>query len=221
MFTQQKLMVSLAFVLITASSCLGDSVYVLGADLASGRGLFGAVDLSTGGFHQIGPDIEGSTGLAPGPNGSLLTLTFSGTLHSINPANAVTTAIGPTGLADCITPASPCGPTSANTIGSLGSMVYAADFANNLYSVNVLTGKATLIGPTGIPAIPFIPITTNPDGTFNAYDEALFGANRKLYATFDAFTIDPATFTISSLLIGSRSLSNRYRDRRCDTHRSQ
>jgi hypothetical protein len=37
MFTQQKLMVSLAFVLITASSCLGDSVYVLGADLASGR----------------------------------------------------------------------------------------------------------------------------------------------------------------------------------------
>ena len=201
MLTRQKLTISLAFLLINAFSCLGDSVYVLGADLTTGGGLFGTVDLGTGGFHQIGPEIEGSTGLAPGPNGSLLTLTFSGNLNSINPANGVTTTVGPTGLGDCTTPASPCGPMSANTIGALGSMIYATDFANNLYRVNALTGQATLVGPTGILAIPFVPLTTNPDGTFNAYDEALFGANGKLYATFDAFTVDPATFTTSSLLI--------------------
>src|SRR6185437_5598532 len=137
----QKLALSLAFFLIAASSCLGDSVYVLGTtDLATGQ--LGTLDLATGAFHQIGPVIEGSNGLAPGPNGSLLTLTFSGNLISINPANGVTTTIGPTGLADCTTPASPCGPTSANNIGALGSMVYATDFANNLYRVNALTGQA-------------------------------------------------------------------------------
>jgi hypothetical protein len=175
-------------------------VYVLGTtDLAMGE--FGTVDPATGAFHQIGPDIQGSTGLAAGPNGSLLTLTFSGNLNSINPANGVTTTIGATGLSDCTTPASPCGPTSANTIGALGSKIYATDLANNLYRVNALTGQAALIGPTGIPAIPFAPLSTNPDGTFNAYDEALFGANGKLYATFDAITVDPATFTAASILI--------------------
>ncbi len=44
-------------------------------------------------------------------------------------------------------------------------------------------------------------LTVNPNGTFNAFDEGLFGANGKLYATFDAFTVDPTTFTTASVVI--------------------
>lgn len=204
MVNRTRPVVLLAFIVLAASSCLGSSVDVLGADLATGNGLFGTLDLGTGGFHQIGSDIpatQGSSGLASGPNGSLLTLTVAGDLNSINPATGVSTVIGPTGLGDCSTPASPCGPNSANYLGGLGATVYATDFANNLYKVNPLTGAATLIGPTGIPALPFIPLTNNPDGTLNAYGETLFGADGKLYATFDAFTVNPDTITPESILV--------------------
>jgi hypothetical protein len=204
MVNRTRLVVFLALILIAPSSCLGASVYVLGNDLASGNGLFGTLDLGNGGFHQIGSDIpaiEASSGLAPGPNGSLLTLTGAGNLNSINPVTGVSTLIGPTGLGECSTPASPCGPNSVNWLGALGTSVYATDFANNLYKVNPLTGTATLIGPTGIPALPFVPLTTNPDGTFNAYGETIFGANGKLYATFAAFTVNPETITPESILV--------------------
>jgi outer membrane protein assembly factor BamB len=83
----------------------------------------------------------------------------------------------------------------------VGGRIYATDFDNRLYQINPLTGVATLIGPTGIPALPFTPITTNPDNTFNAYDETLFGANGNLYATFDAFTVSLDTFDLASILI--------------------
>jgi len=47
-----------------------DSAYVVNANSQ-----FGTVDLGTGAFQQIGPDMpEPGTGLVPGPNGSLLTL---------------------------------------------------------------------------------------------------------------------------------------------------
>jgi len=174
-----------------------DSVYVVNSNSQ-----FGAVDLGTGAFQQIGPDMpEAGTGLAPGPNGSLLTLAVSGNLDAINPATGVTTVIGPTGLGDCSFPTSPCGPNSASTIAALGGTIYATDLANNLYRVNPLTGTATLLGPTGIPPLPFTLLATNPDGTFNAYDQALFSANGKLYATFDAFTVNSTTFTLGTVVI--------------------
>lgn len=170
MLTQQKLMFSLALVLFTASASAGSSVYVVGQQ-------FGTVDLVTGAFQQIGPNLlEGETGLVPAPNGTLLSLAFTGKLNSINPATGATRVIGPTGLADCSMAGSPCGPTSANTLGELAGTTYATDFHNSLYRVNASAGAATLIGPTGIPAIPFIPLSTNPDGSLNFYDEALFGA---------------------------------------------
>ncbi len=194
MLTQQKLMVSLALVLFTVPVSADSLVYVVGRQ-------FGAVDLATGAFQQIGPDLlNGETGLVPGPNGTLLSLAFSGELNSINPATGATRVVGPTGLADCATPMSPCGPTSANTLGELAGMVFATDIHNNLYKVNPLTGVATLIGPTGIPAIPFIPTTTNPDGSFNFYDEGLFGAGGKLYATFNTGTINPVTGMITHVI---------------------
>ena len=70
------------------------------------------------------------------------------------------------------------------------------DLSNNLYSVNPATGAATLIGPTGIAAVPREICLCSTD---------LYGARGKLYATFDVlvgysfpFTalIDPELYVI-------------------------
>jgi hypothetical protein len=204
MFTRQKLILPITVALFSAPVCSGSSVYVISTNLDTLRNQFGTVDLTAGAFHRIGHDIEGSTGLALGPNGSLLTLGFTGNLNAIDPATGVTSVIGHTGLGDCSTPMSPCPPNSANTIGGLGGAIYGTDLANNLYSINSSTGAATLVGPTGIPSLPFIPLSNNSDGTFNAYDETLFGANGKLYAVFDAFTVNSTTFKLATVLIPDR-----------------
>jgi hypothetical protein len=195
MVTQRRLTVSLALVLFTVPASADSMVYVVNGEQ------FGTVNLGTGAFQQSGPGTpEGADGLVPGPNGSLLTLAFTGNLDSINPATGAVSLIGATGLADCSTPASPCGPTAANTLGKLGGTIYATDLNNDLYTVNPLTGAATLIGPTGIPAVPAVPDSTNPDGTFNAFDSTLFGAGGNLYATFDAITINPSPFTVTPVI---------------------
>jgi hypothetical protein len=178
-----------ALLLSSSSATAASAVYVV-----NDNSQFGTLNLTTGAFTQIGPATpEGETGLVPGPTGSLLTLTYSGNLDSINPVTGATIVIGPTGLADCTTPASPCGPSSASTLGYLNGKIYATDFQNNLYSVNPLTGAATLIGKTGIPSVPSVPFSMNPDGSFNFYDEGIVGAGGKLFATFDAASFNPAT----------------------------
>lgn len=188
----------LSLIMFTAS-CLADSVYVIG-----GSGHFGTIDLATGNFAPIGPEVpEGSTGLVMGPNGSLLTLAVSGNLNSINPATGVTSFVGATGLGDCTTPASPCGPNSADNIVRFGSAFFATDLANNLYTINPSTGAASLLGATGIPPLPFKLLATNPDGSTNAVDQTLFASGGKLYATFDAITIDFSTFTITPVIPAS------------------
>src|ERR1039458_6893843 len=86
MLSQRQVMVSLALVLCTLPASAGTLVYVV-----NNSQQFGTLDLATGAYQQIGPNTpEGETGLVPGPNGSLLTLTFSGNLDSINPATGVT-----------------------------------------------------------------------------------------------------------------------------------
>ena len=202
--TRQSLILSLALASLAATAYGGPIVYVVGLDQGSGTQQFGAVDLTTGAFHQIGSALpEGSAGLIAGPNGKLLTLTFSGKLDSINPATGVATVIGPTGLGDCTVPTSGCGPNSANALTTFGASTYATDFAGNLYSVNQATGHAALIGLTGIPAVPFVPGVVNPDGSFNFFDETLFSAGGKLYATFDAATFNPATFVTTPVVLAN------------------
>jgi hypothetical protein len=177
---------------------LAESVYV------SDTSRLGSVDLTTGAFHQIGPDFpDASQGLVYAPNGSLLTMGFSGNLNSINPSTGVMTSVGPSGLSDCSTLASPCASNSVNVLASFQGGTYVTDFQNRLYSVNPSTGAATLIGSTGMPAIPFIPLSENPDGTVNIYDEAFFAANGKLYATFDAEHIDFSTGEITPVIGGA------------------
>jgi PEP-CTERM motif len=192
----RRLIVSLAFVLLPASA--GASiVYVV-----TGNQQFGTVDLASGAFHQIGPDMpEGSGGLIPGPNGSLLTLTFSGNLDSINPTTGITTVIGATGLGDCTVADGRCPANSANGFGEVGGKLYATDFANNLYSVDPATGAARLIGPIGIPAVPPGFPNFHDAGFISAFDESLFGVGDRFYATFEAVTIDPETFRIVAAVI--------------------
>jgi hypothetical protein len=167
-------------------------VYVVTAtgNLPGTEAQFGTVDLATGAFHQIGPDTpEGQANLVPGPHGELLSLTYSGDLESIDPANGKISVIGATGLDGL-----------AVDLAEVDRKLYATDLSNNLYSVNPATAAATLIGPTGIPAVPGIGTPNMP-----LYDESLYGARGKLYATFDVlvgysfpFTalIDPELYAI-------------------------
>jgi hypothetical protein len=166
---------------------------------------FGTVDLRSGAFLPIGPGIPPDVGVAlvQGSGRSVLTLAFSGNLDAIDPVTGVTRVVGPTGLGDCSTQVSPCGPNSPNAFGSLDGRLYATDFASNLYSVNPVTGAARLIGPTGMPPLTFIPLSTNADGTVNVYSSTLFSARGKLYAIFATATVDFATGTVKPVIPGA------------------
>ena len=201
MRVHSTLIVLFALVLFTTAAYADSLVYIV-----NGSQQFGTLNLATGAFQQIGPTLPeaGSFGLATAPNGSLVTFAYSSNLYSINPATGSPTLVGPTGLADCATPTSPCGPTSSATLGNFAGKIYATDFQNNLYDVNSVTGAATLIGATGIPALPFVPGTQNLDGTVNLFDESFFAAGAKLYMTYDAFTFDFGSLTIVTIPIAPK-----------------
>jgi len=195
----QKLALALTLATPTVAANADPVVYVVGDS-----GQFGTIHLSTGSFTAIGPGLgAGSSGLVQGPGGSLLSLGYNGKLNSINPKTGMVSTVGATGLGDCSLPTSPCGSNSANLLGKLGGSLFATDLANNLYSVDAVTGAATLIGATGIPAVPFIPksaVPGDPDGSFYIYDESLFDYGGQLYANMDAGIFDPVTFTPTSLV---------------------
>ncbi|MFL6464937.1 MAG: PEP-CTERM sorting domain-containing protein, partial [Bryobacteraceae bacterium] len=66
--------------------------------------------------------------------------------------------------------------------------------------VNASTGGAHLIGTTHLPVIPFIPGTPNADGTVNIFNETLFSAGGKLYATLDADILDRSVPVITPVV---------------------
>lgn len=162
---------------------------------------FGAVDLRTGAFLPIGPELPADVGdgLIQGPGRSLLSLGFDGKLVAIDPFTGQASVVGATGLGDCSTPTSPCGPNSANWIGLFNGRYYVTDFANNLYSLDPETATTKLIGPTGIPGISFVPFSPNPDGSVNVFGEGLFEYWGKFYAWFSTqavnFSTTPITYT--------------------------
>jgi hypothetical protein len=178
------------------------TVYVVSAGL-TGNGQVGTVNLQTGAYQQIGPtEPDGYFGLATGPNGTLVAGTYAGNVDSINPSTGVPIRIGPTGLGGCVVPSPSCGPNIYGTMGGLGATIYATDFQDNLYTVDPTTGAATLLnGNTGLPAIPFVPGSLNPDGTINFWDESIFGAEGSLYATFDSFVFDLNTSTVVNVVV--------------------
>src|ERR1035437_2793982 len=168
MISRQYLIPWLVLGACAASATAGPIVTVI-----TGSQQIGQMDLATGSFSPTGSIPPTIQYLVPGPNGSTLTQSFDGNLDSINLNTGAISVIGPTGFADCSSPASPtCGPNSQLSFGSAGGTLYATDFANNLYTLNPATGNATKVGATGIPGIPFIPVSTNPDGSFNFYASA-------------------------------------------------
>jgi hypothetical protein len=178
-------------------------VYVITVDSQ-----FGALNLRTGEFVPIpvSPGLADQgigQGLVQGLGRSLLSLSFSGYLDKIDPFTGVTSQIGTgTGLADCSLLGS-YAPNCAGFIGQLGERLYATDFAQNLYSISPITGKAKLIGPTGIPPIDFAPFSDNPDGSVNVFGESLFSAHGKLYAFFVTVAINFETGTNTPQISGA------------------
>jgi len=168
-------------------------VYVLTNNPQTGAAGFGAAHLGSGAFVPIGSTLPSDLGhaLVPAPGPSLLSMAYSGNLYSIDSRTGVATVIGPTGLGDCTTPVSPCGPNSAVTIGLFNGKYYALDFSQNLYSLNPVSGATKLIGPTGMPQIILPPLSIDPsNGKLRVYDESLFTFRGKLYANFDAGDVD-------------------------------
>ena len=166
---------------------------------------FGAVDLRSGAFLPIGPGLppDVGDGLVPGPGTSLLSLGFSGNLDAIDPFTGQTSVVGATGLGDCSTPASPCGPNSALWIGRVDGHYCVTDFANNLYSLDPKTAATELIGPTGIPPLTSPPFSQNPDGSVNVFGASLFSARGKFYAYFATLAANFATGTFTPLIPGT------------------
>ena len=167
---------------------------------------FGVIDLGSGAFIPIGPGLPGNVGdgLISGPGTSLLSLGFDGNLMAIDPATGKASVVGPTGLGDCSTPASPCGPNAALWIGYFDGKYYATDFAQNLYSVNPNTGATKLIGPTGMPPLTFAPFSLDSDGvSVDVFGETLFSSNGKFYAYFSTLAVDFETGAVRVLTPGA------------------
>ena len=180
-FARRLLTLSLCLALLGACASAAPQVYVVTSNQQ-----FGVVDLGTGAFHQIGTNTpEGQANLVWAPDGSLLSLTFSGNLERINPVTGQATVIGQTGLG-----------FNAFELAEVAGKLYATDLANNFYSVDPKTGVATLVRSAIMPSDPAPPFSTNSDGTINLCDETMYGVGGSLYAVFDAFTLDPASLAI-------------------------
>jgi hypothetical protein len=193
-------LIAIAGALMSAIASSGSSVYIV-AGQALGPGQFGTIDLTTGQFQQIGPtEPEGYFGLAPGSNGSLLSLTYASNLDSINPTSGNHSQVGPTGLANCLVPQPSCPATSGLTIAGYNGKVFATDIAGDLYTLNLGTAAATLLSNhTGLPGGAIVPGSQNPDGSLNFVDEAMWQAGNKLYLTYDAWVFN-GTATPQSVL---------------------
>ena len=171
-------------------------VYALTNNPETGAAGFGVAHVGSGAFVQIGSTLPSDLGhaLAPAPNGSLLSMGYSGMLYSIDPRRGVASVVGATGLGDCTTPASPCGPNSAVTLGLLDGKYYALDFSQNLYSLDPETGATRLIGSTRMPPITFVPLSIDPStGELDVFEESLFSLGGKLYANFDSGQVNLTT----------------------------
>lgn len=181
-FLRSVLLFSLALIFFTAYASAAPLIYVVTSNQQ-----FGTVDLATGEFHQIGPATpEPLANLVWAPGGTLLTLSVSGNLDRINPATGEVTVIGQTGLG-----------INSFDLAEVRGKLFATDLSNNIYSVNPETGAATFLRITGIPPDPAYPFTFNNDGTINLCDEGLYGVGGVLYATFDAFTLNPGNLALT------------------------
>lgn len=170
----------LVLALFAASASAAPFVYVVTSSQQ-----FGTLDLATGAFQAIGhPTPDAMSNLVWGREGFLYSVTTSGndvgSLARIDPGTGVVTDIGPTGLG-----------FNVFDLAGIRGQLYVTDLSNNIYSVDPKSGATTLIEATGMPPDPNVPFTFNADGTFNVCDEAFYGIEGELYATFDSWALDP------------------------------
>ena len=127
-----------ALFILSAAGLKADVLAYAGSD----TGIFGMMDLNTGAFTALGNSGQTLAGLAVA-NGSIFASSYhtaNGTLFTVNPSNGALTNIGTaTGI-------------DYDDFGSTTSGLYVVSFGStqDLYSINPLTGAATLIGPTGL-----------------------------------------------------------------------
>lgn len=155
---------SIAVLILSAASLKADIAYA-----GSSTGAFGTMDLGTGVFTSMGDSGQTLAGLAVA-DGSIFASSYhtaNGTLFQVNPANGALTTIGSAAGVDY------------DDFGSTTSGLYAVSFSatQDLYSINPVTGAATLIGPTGLGYGAWRGLSTNSAALYFADGTDLYTLN--------------------------------------------
>jgi len=168
--------------------------------VTTSAGQFGTVDLNNGDVSIISPLPSTPAGIATGANGLLYAAETGlegapNELITINSANGTTTPVGPIGV------------TLTAFAGLTNGALFGLDSSNNLYSLNPLTGAATLVGSTGI----------QPYNDSFGFTDGLAGSATTLFFTLQLgtpnptlapslFSIDPTTG--ASTLVGQTGVTD-------------
>jgi len=155
---------SIAVLILSAAGLKADIAYA-----GSSTGAFGTIDLGTGAFTLLGNSGQTLAGLAVA-DGSIFASSYhtaDGTLFQVNPANGILTTIGSAPGVDY------------DDFGSTTSGLYAVSFSTtqDLYSINPVTGAATLIGPTGLGYGSWRGLSTNSGALYFADGPDLYTLN--------------------------------------------
>jgi hypothetical protein len=166
-----KLLVTLAA--LGASAFAADtSTFVVNLDAHTFQAQFGMLNLADGSFFLIRNYGQVLEGIQRTPKGALVTVDNNGLLFRIEPETGYLTFVGASGVA-------PGGPFQQpfNTVGGMtDGRFFGIDWQSNLWQINTDTGKAMLIGNTGLPA----PAADNP-----RYGITLAGDDKYLYVTLE------------------------------------
>lgn len=124
---------------------------------------FGYLDVATGGFNLAGTTTATAVGLGQASTGNPYFVDDVSNLQRVDSTSAALTLVGPAGEGFSVAG------------GFAPDVLFGMDFANNLYSINPLTGAATLVGATGIPVIQLT----------DTFHNALAGDGTNLYYIFE------------------------------------
>jgi len=135
----------------------------------SSSGAFGIMDLSTGVFTSEGNSGQTLAGLAVA-DGSIYATSYhtsNGALFEVNPATGALTSIGTATGVDY------------DDFGSTTTGLYAVSLGAtmDLYSIDPITGAATLIGPTGLSYTSWRGLSTNSSTLYFADGSDLYTLN--------------------------------------------
>ena len=158
------LMTAMGIWLLSAGQvALADSMAYVG----TGAGEFGAIDLNTGVFSDIGPIGFSPAGLGVA-NGTLYLTNWeqpNGALYSVNTSNGSLTTVGSSTVAYF--------DLGSTTAGGL----YAVGLDHNLYSINPTTGSDSLIGATGVSFGSWNGMSTNSSVLYFSAGSSLYTLN--------------------------------------------